>query len=175
MAESRQDLHLAAARYVMGELPSETLARIADALLDEGVYSPEIGELATTRNSVMADAGPLFEAALRDLNVKVSSREEAVWVLLRHHISRIAYEDVPPRDGLRSVLEVYRRAGLQAQSRTYVGDSHGIQHLIGAYWEYEDLQARPAGASLQDHPEELRALDEAVVYAATEWVGEHGA
>jgi hypothetical protein len=174
VAKSSRNLHLAAARYVLGELPSEALAKIADSLLEEGVYSLEIGELATTRHPVMADAGPLFEAALRDLNVKVPSRDEAVWILLRHHISRIASEDVRPRDGLRSVLEVYNRADLYAQSQTYVGDSHGIQDLIGAYWAYED-PSPPPGASLQDYSIDLRALDEAVVHAATVWVGQHGA
>ena len=141
MAKYSQDLRLAAARYVLGDLPSEELARIADALLTEGVYSQAIGELATTRHLVMADAGPLFEQTLRDLNVDTPSREEAVWVLLRYHIGRIAYEDVAPREGLQSVLDVYHRADLYTQNQTYVGDSHGIEHLIGAYWIYDDLQA----------------------------------
>jgi len=32
------------------------------------------------------------------------------------------------------------RANPHGKSPTYVGDSHGIQHLIGAYWEYDDLR-----------------------------------
>ena len=144
-----RDLQLAAARYVLGDLSSAELARIADGLLDQGIYSMAIGELATTRHLVMADAGPLFEQALRDLKVEMPSREEAVWVLLRHHIGRIAYEDVAPREGLRSVMDVYNRAAPQAHCHTYVGDSHGIQQLVGAYWEYDDLEVRPVGASLE--------------------------
>jgi len=60
-----QDLKLAAARYVLGAVTSEELARIADTLLTEGVYSPAIGELGTTRGLVMAEAGSRFEQALR--------------------------------------------------------------------------------------------------------------
>jgi len=175
VAKYSQDLRLAAARYVLGDLPSEGLARIADTLLTEGVYSPAIGELATTRHHVMADAGPLFEQTLRDLNVDAPSRDEAVWVLLRHHIGRIAYEDVAPREGLQSVLDVYRRADLYTQSQTYVGDSHGIEQLIGAYWIYDDLQAGSVSQSLESHLEAVRDLDDAVVRAATEWIGQHGA
>ena len=71
--------------------------------------------------------------ALEDLYTDIPSPDNAVWTLLRHHIGRIAYEDVPPRDGLRFVVGVYDRAHLYGQSQTYVGDSHGIQALIGAY------------------------------------------
>jgi len=170
-----QALKLAAALYVLGNATSDELARIADSLLTDGVYSPALGELGTTRRIVMAEAGPLFEQALHDLNVGMPSPDEAVWVLLRYHISRIAYEEVSPREGLQSVLEVYNRANLHAQSQTYVGDSHGIEGLIGAYWEYDCLHARPAGESLETDLEAIRALDDTVVHAATVWVGGQGA
>ena len=177
MTKRSQALKLAAARYVLGNATSDELARIADSLLTEGVYSPAIGELGTTRRIVMAEAGPLFEQALHDLNVGMASPDEAVWVLLRYHIhiGRIAYEEVSPREGLQSVLEVYNRANLHAQSQTYVGDSHGIEGLIGAYWEYDRLHARPVGESLETDLEAIRALDDTVVHAATVWVGGHGA
>lgn len=148
MTTPNLDLTVATARYVMGDLPSGELARRADALLDQRIYSPAGGELATTRNLVMADAGPLFEQAMQDLHAEIPSRDNAVWILLRHHIGRIAYEDVRPRDGRQFVLDIYYRANLQEESRTYAGDSHGIQRLIGAYWEYGDLDERPVGNHL---------------------------
>ena len=175
MAKPKQDLRLAAARYALGELATTEIVRIADALLEEGAYSQAIGELATTPRLVMADAGPLFEDVLRELKVEVPSPDGAIWVLLRHHIGRIAYQDVPPREGLQAVLDVYNLADPPPQSETYVGESHGIERLIGAYWEYNDLLVRPAGESLEPHPEELMALDDVVVRAANKWVGEHGA
>jgi len=175
VAKRSQDLKLAAARYVLGNVASEELARVADTLLTEGVYSSAIGEFGTTRGLVMAEAGPLFEQALRDLNVDVPSPEEAVWVLLRYHIGRIAYAEVSPREGLQSVFAIYDRAHLHEQSGTYAGDSHGIEQLIAAYWEYDCLHARPVGESLETDLEAIRALDDTVVRAATEWVGEHGA
>jgi len=171
VAKCSQDLTLAAARYVLGNVASEELARVADTLLTEGVYSQAIGELGTTRGLVMAEAGPLFEQALRDLNVDLPSPDEAVWVLLRYHIGRIAYEEVSPREGLQSVLDVYNRAHLYGQSGTYVGDSHGIEQLIAAYWEYKFLHCE----SLETDLDAMRTLDDTVVRAATEWVGQHGA
>lgn len=96
MANSNSDLPIAAARYVMGSLPSSELVRIADALLDRGIYSSAVGELATMRHPIMADAGPLFERVLQELHVEMPSWDDAVWILLRHHIGRIAYEDVAP-------------------------------------------------------------------------------
>jgi hypothetical protein len=175
MAKPKQDLRLAAARYALGELATAEIVRIADALLEEGVYSQAIGELATTPRLDMADAGPLFEDVLRELEVEVPSREKAIWGLLRHHIGRIACQDVAPREGLQAVLHVYNLTDRQPQAETYVVESHGIERLIGAYWEYSDLVVRPAGESLEPHPEELAALDDIVVRAANEWVDEHGA
>jgi len=170
-------LRIAAARYVMGTLPSWELPKIADAVLDQGFYSPAIGELATTRHPVMADAGPLFERALQELHTELPAPEDAVWILLRHHIGRIAAGDVAPRDGLRVVLDLYNRADLYNKSREYVGDSHGIQQLIGYFWGYDDLDERPREVSFDGRygADAFQALDQEVVRLAHQWLGEHGA
>ena len=175
MVEHSRDLRLEAARYALGDLSSDELTRIADALLIQGVYLPSIGELATGRGLVMEEAGPLFEYTLRQLGVDLPSREEAIWALLRHHIRRVANGDVAPREGLQSVLHLYDRAGLHGRSQVYVGDSHGIQGLIGAYWQYQDVLGRPFGEALETDVEGLRALDDFVLHEATGWIGEHGA
>jgi hypothetical protein len=139
----------------MGTLPSWELREIADAVLDQGFYSPVIGELATMRHPVMANAGPLFERALQELHTEMPSREDAVWILLRHHIGRIASRDVSPREGLRFVVDVYYLTDLYDKSREYVGDSHGIQQLIGYFWGYDDLEERPREVSFDGDTEPM--------------------
>ncbi|HEY3043003.1 MAG TPA: hypothetical protein VGJ39_03210 [Vicinamibacterales bacterium] len=129
------------------------------------------------RHPVMADVGPLFERALQELHTELPSPEDAVWILLRHHIGRIACREVAPRDGLRVVVDFYNRAHLYNKSRDYVGDSHGIQQLIGYYWGYGDLEERAREVSFDGRygADAFEALDQEVVRLAHQWLGQHGA
>jgi hypothetical protein len=127
----------------MGVLPTSEMVRIANALLERGDYSSVLGELATLRNPVMADAGPLFEQALEELGAHVPSRDTAIWVLLRHHIGQIAAGSLSPRDGLRGMVELCDQAHLYAETREYVGDSHGLERLLAFFHGYADVEERP--------------------------------
>ncbi|MDH5741730.1 MAG: hypothetical protein OEY77_15540, partial [Nitrospira sp.] len=73
------------ARYVLGSAMSWELPEIADAFINNGPGTPAIAELATMRNPTMVEAGPLFERVLQ-----IPSREEAIWILLRHYLQGIA-------------------------------------------------------------------------------------
>lgn len=172
-----RDLQTAAARYVLGVLPSSELPRIADSALERDLYSVSLGELATMTRPVMADAGPLFESALRELEISIPSPEEAVWILFRYHIGRIASRRVPPREGLRAILrEVYYPAELYSESQRYTAASYDIRDFVGPYYAYDDLAERPTEVSFEGRygEEAVRALDEAVVRLAQEWALRHG-
>ena len=56
----------------------------------------------------------------------------------------------------------------------YVGDSHGIQDLVGAYWSYDDLDEAARVATFKGAGEERRSLDIDVVQRAQEWMKRHG-
>lgn len=171
------DLHIAAARYVLGSLPSWEFPRIANALLDAGVYSQAVGELATTPNPTMSDAGPVFERALVEMRIELPSKEEAVWMLLRHFVEQLASRRVTGRKGLRAIIDVYNYVDPAEKSRDYVGESHDIQHLVGAYWSYDDLEERPTEVSFHGRygRDAVQALDEDVIRLAREWLEQHGA
>jgi hypothetical protein len=172
-----RDLQTAAARYVLGVLPSWELPRIADAALERDIYSLSLGELATWIRPVMADAGPLFEKALRELGMPLPSSDEAAWTLLRHHIGRVASGQMSPREGLRAVLrDVYYPAGLDGRTQQYAGDSHDIHGLISYYYGYDDLAERPTEVSFEGRhgADAVRALDAEIVRLAREWGARHG-
>ena len=69
------------------------------------------------------------------------------------------------------------RAHPYNESREYVGDSHGIQQLIGYFWGYDDLEERPREVSFDGRygADAFQALDQEVVRLAHQWLGEHGA
>ena len=126
------------------------------------------------REPTMAEAGPLFERILETEQVARPSRDKAVWILLRHYLGEIASSSVAPRDGLVPMMNLYDRADITSQSRQYAGDSHGIEHLVGAHWSYEDIDDAARVVTFKGADEEFKSLDVEVVRRAQEWLARHG-
>jgi hypothetical protein len=174
MLAHHDDLRLAAAWWVLGGLPSWELPPIADALLDRGVYSRATAELASTRYPSMSEAGPLFERLLQENEIGLPSIDDAVWTLLRHHISQIALRAVPCRAGLQRVVDVYYLADLFGRARHYVGASHGIEHLLGAFYGYDELEGTTEVSYQGNYgPATVLVWEDTVVLLAHEWLAAH--
>ncbi len=153
------------ARYVLGSAKSWELPEIADAFINDGLGTPAIAELATMRNPTMAEAGPLFERVLQERGIQIPSREEAVWMLLRHYLQGIAAGTTMPQEGLGLVMsQTFYPGKLYETSRELVGDSHDLAHLIGAWYEYDELYKS----------EDVMNLNAEVVKLAQDWVRHHG-
>ena len=142
------DLRHLAARYRLGLQDSESLVRIADMLLEESRNTTTVIQLSILESPVMADAGPMFERVCLELGVTVPTKHEAVDALLRYHLESIASGARPARDGLEAIMrELYWPYFACEPCKQYVGDSRGMEHLIGAYWSYDDLIERPREVS----------------------------
>lgn len=153
------------ARYVLGAAKSWELPGGADEIMNDGPGTPAIAELATMRNPIMAEAGPLFERVLKERGIQVPSRGEAICILLRRYLQGIAEGSTMPQEGLRLVMrEVFYPGNLFEISKEPVGDSHDLEHLIGASYEYNDLYKS----------EDVMKLNAEVVRLAQEWVQRHG-
>jgi hypothetical protein len=169
-------LRIAAAKHALDVLESQEIPQLADDALNAGLYSDSLAKLYDVRDPVMADVGPLFESALKELGVGIPTQEDAIFVLLRHYARCILEGVLRPREGLGRIREdVYDPADLHARSKEYTGDSHGIQKLMACYWGYEDLEERPDEVSFAGKfgQEAVAALDEEVVNLATAWHRQH--
>jgi hypothetical protein len=166
------ELLVAAARYVLDQMPSWELSGLANRLLNLGLTFRAVVDLATIRELTMADAGPLFERILQDASVTKPSREEAMWIVLRSYIEAIAVGSVGPREGLGLMMNVYHRSDL-SRSGEYVGDSHDVVQLVGAYWAYDDIDEAARVVTFRKEGEERAKLDAVVIQRAQEWLGRH--
>lgn len=166
------ELRVAAARYVLGDLPSWELPEFADRLLELNICSTAISDLSTMREPIMSEAGPLFEQILRESAIDLPSVDESLETVLRHYISQIAARVIEPRSGLRSIARIYYSANLYEESRHYVGDSHGLEHLLGSFYVYDDIEE--CSLEGQGGPKAHRSLDEDVVRQANDWLQAHG-
>src|SRR5438552_8966651 len=101
------DLRLAAARYFLGLAGTDYLVDVAHAALDRGVYAWGLGEIATSRNPIFADIGPLFESALRELNIQVSGWDEAIDILAQAYMEALAEGISGPQENTDQVYADY--------------------------------------------------------------------
>jgi hypothetical protein len=166
------DIRHFAVRYRLGLQDTESLVRAADTLLAEGHSEPAIVELSILESPIMTEAGPIFERACSELGVKVPTRDEAIDELLRFYVESIASGARPPHDGLSAMMrEVYIPHFASEPCKKYVGDSHGVEHLIGAYWAYDDLTQRPECSWAGKHgAEAIASWEQSVRQYARDWL-----
>jgi hypothetical protein len=168
----KEVLELQAARYSFGHLTTSQMQKLIEGLLSQGIYADEFLDVVEPEAATREVVGPAFEKALIALGITVPSYEEAVWNILRRHISQIADGQTDALDGLKALIdEVYWSYDFHSKANQYLGDSHGIERLIGLYWEYDEFT--PTGIDPEHHNHERRiifAIEREVVAEAKKWV-----
>ncbi len=167
---------VALARRELTSVSAGEWQRVAISLIEQGHDFPALHELAWDPVISHREAAVLFEAAMTTLGWRHPSREEAVEILVRHHLSRIVEGRCSPELGLQHVMEeVYWPEVSKFSSAVHVGDSHDLQHLIGCCWSYDDLHDSPNVVGYDGlHGEAaLRAFDDQVREVAAEWLNRH--
>ena len=164
-------------RYRLNLATCTELRQVADEALNAGYYSSSLVDAALDAENVLWEVGPAFMIALAELNVVVpESIEECIWIVLNYPTQQIATLAVEPEVGLASIMEVYRGCNLYDRSQNFVGDSHDVQNLIGAYWEYSEIWERYiGGAEFQEGQRQARDLDKDVIGRCQVWLSNHTA
>jgi hypothetical protein len=162
-----------AALYVLESFDGTTLIKAADALLDAGIYTWSVGELATSPYPTVRDLRRLFELSLKELGITLPSPEEAARTLARWHLcGAIEGSDSPSqaafrlRDDLSFPLHYDRRlSSIEPQLRFI------------SYWSnYDELQYE-VEVGLVDREEAERAtaeVDREFLEHARSWMYQDG-
>lgn len=139
-------------------LDSIAVRAIVDELTNDGIWDDDFVYIMDADPEV--NPVPPFLCALGRLGVSVPSKEDAVWYLIDFHTARIARGDVEPLSGLeRMIRDIYWDYDFGAHSTKYLGDSHGIEGLVGLYWSYDDWRASPwPSATVENFRDEALAL-----------------
>ena len=149
-------------RFRLGLANCSELRQVADAALNAGIYSPSLVDAALDAEEWLWEIGIAFQKALSELSITLSdSKEECCWEVLRYHIGQIASQEVEPFAGLKGIMQVYYGCQDLIQSDRYIGDSHDIHELIGAYWGYDDLIE--GNQEIKTDQDKCIELDQAVV------------
>lgn len=166
-------LRIEAARYRLGVASCVDLVKAAEAALSSGLESQSLVFLAGEANPALQDVAPLFERTLRELGMDVPDEAKACWIVIRHHMERIVEREVEPLDGVRAILnEVFDRAGLDGQSKQFLGDSHDLHRVLGNFYGVDDIRDRPAEVSVNGkYGEEATAeVEEHLRELASRWL-----
>jgi hypothetical protein len=165
--------HATAALYVLESFDGTTLIKAADALLDAGIYTWSVGELATSPYPAVRDLRRLFELSLRELGIPLPSPEEAACTLARWHLcAAIEGRESPSqaafrlRDDLSFPLHYDRRLNSLEPQLRFI-----------SYWSnYDELQYE-VEAGLVNHEEAVRAttqVDREFLEHARSWMYQDG-
>jgi hypothetical protein len=139
-------LALAGWRAQVGDLPSEDLPRLATEALERGLDSPSLSELAGQNPRDVRDSRDLFIRALEELNLPAPDPTTAIRLLVRSTAAQIVAGDISPQNGARWLWQASDRVEDEGDLRVFIGLS-----------SYAD-----------DHPEDIRTIDDQIVAAATE-------
>lgn len=170
---SREQLTFEAAKYIFGRSNIDKMREIINSLVKNGVYYDTFYDVLYPDNYVIDVIGPAFERSLRSLGITIPDYEGSVWIIIHYYLQRIVSGETDPYEGLYELmLEVYWDYDFYSKTNNYLGDSHGIQDLVGLYWGYDDFMERSAEVSLNGKygDEAVEELKKEIFAEAQKWV-----
>jgi len=136
------ELEEAIAESVLGLLRPELFPEICTAALLEGHDSLSLGALAGKSGATLdpAKARSLFDKVVEELGLEIPSRRQAADFLVKRTAAAALADQVSPYEALsRIVCDIYHASNWENLDQGYVGDSLGIERLVGLYWDYDEL------------------------------------
>jgi hypothetical protein len=136
------------ANLLLDRMNDERVVQLIDELIAQGIYFDEFLEVLD-KSYYRPNFLEALNASLLKLEVTIPETvDQAVWILLEYHISKMASEDGNAFNGLEDFMrDVYWNFDFGPHTKKYLGDSHGVENLIGLYWGYADLRDRYAPKS----------------------------
>ncbi len=166
---AHRSLRVMAAYDALGMATTDWLIDAAHKALDDGVYSPNLGHLATFRDPTWGDCHPLFVSALEELEVPVPKPAAAVLALLDLHVIETAEGVTSPARMLNDLYAIERAVRYQWPVKVppdaleplapFINLYYGIDEIVG-YQSYQREQGIPVAdeSGLETHYGEAEAL-----------------
>ena len=171
-----------AAKVVIGNMNSIGIVQEANAALDDVLTSRDPGcvdtliQLATSTDLNADEAGDLLKKSFTEMGWPWPTLDEAVDTLIRDWLMLIIEKEVGPQTGMCELRNiVLGPSGVLDHCENYVGDSVGMERLIGAYYSYDDIYGSPntGGVPLLPPEEAIRKIDGHIRELAQEWLDNH--
>jgi hypothetical protein len=173
-----ETLRAAAARYRLGWESGESLRALGVELLSNGhdeAVRLAVQDARTPRELSMLDVGPVFEQLCEDFGVRIPDIDEASEIVIAAILRDIVSKSVAPEAGLHELIDdvYYPHLSGRRVDVKYVGDSHGLQDFVSAYYWYEELHNPWRSFDGRSREDAIRLQDEEVRQLASEWLAAH--
>lgn len=138
--EIKEELKFEAAWMVFDKPSVPSVKKYIDALAKHGIWFDEFLDLTLSKSDSQADLLPVIHAIFQKLDLTISSEDEALKIILKKQLLPIAQKKVDPIEGMGVIMnQIYYIANIPGRSEKVIGDTLGIEHLVGLYWTYLDL------------------------------------
>lgn len=128
--------------YKLRKLSSEKIVSLANYWLKNGLYTENIGELSMVINPIMSEVAPIFEKAMRELQIEEPSKFEAANTIIHITLKRIIANEIDPDEGASFLYwDVYHELSELMPDEKYVGDSFGLEYIfcwLREIWDCRD-------------------------------------
>ena len=160
----------------LGRINADDVKSIINDLVDKGTYLDSFLDVLGPRRPQMDEVLPALLAAFEHFGVIVPDKEQAVWRAIDHHCREIVTGEVNPLVELSKLIrEDLWDYDFHKPTKKYLGDSHGIEHLIGLYWAADDLREHPDTVTFagKQGEEAWSELNKEIVVECNRWLANH--
>jgi len=155
-------LAVSLADYVLGIIAPHDLPGVALRALLNGDEAPSLAALAGTspRTYDRWEVEALLGAALRELHLRLPSRDEAAQIIIDDTLRRALTNEMSPVAAIsRIVDDAYYASGASERDSTVAGDSLDLCEIVSMYWKYDDADQPWSPPREELDKEALAALD----------------
>lgn len=168
-------LRVQAARFALGLwVDADQIKAAVESLVDAGVWQEAFLPALVERHPRFDDVLPAFRAALDHHGIVVPDQKTAMRLLIAQHLRDVVATPSDARHQFgRFIDEVYSNGDHDMLDTKYVGDSLGIERLLGLYWSADDLRERPEiTVNGQQGPQAWVELNHLIVAEAERWLAD---
>lgn len=165
-AEALRGVELQAIRLRAGLANEHDLWNAANVALDAGIYSAGLAAVVFFEERRLVDFSDPFLQSAEELGVLAAEDEESIirYLLIRY-LGDVVSGGLTPAEGARLVVnEIDHHFRLYDRTKKYAGDSHGLEHIIGLYYAYDDVDKR-----------RFAEVDRLLIEACRDWLIREGA
>lgn len=133
---------VAISHYKLGKLSSKSIVSLANAWLEDGIYTDSLNYIVMESNPLMVDVGPLFESAIKELGLEIPTKVEAAQFAAKDTIQKMVSGEIDLMEGANFLYwEVHHEVTDELPDGKYLGSNLGLEHIfcwLREIWDCRD-------------------------------------
>ena len=133
---------IAISHYKLGQLSTNSIVDLADLWLEEGIYTDSLNYIVMEQNPLMADVGPLFERAIKELGLAVPDKVEAAKIAAKDTIQKMVSGEIDLIEGANFLYwDIHHEITDELPDGEYLGTNLGLEHIfcwLREIWDCRD-------------------------------------